>query len=618
MTFSKIVRCAESRKKSKLPSAGWITLLVLIAMIIGLAISKWPSEMIALGSVLILVISGVISPNQAIEGFSNSTVILVGALLVVAEAIDATGVSAWITSIISSRTGSNSTYMLLVTMAVVALLGIMISTTGAVAAFIPGLVMTSKHLGIPPSATLIPVLFAAKTGSLLVVIGSPINVVVAHAIQDSGARAVGFFDFALVGAPLLALTIVILLITIRWLPHRQPAIVPIDLSGHGETLAQHYGLDHVIHLRVTADSVLAGAQITDEMLLGRRFKLMSANHYSATRWSRVGRAITPGELLTAIGDRGSIEKYAEQYSLDIVDQHSGSEPLSNFFDAHGGIVEVMVPPRSRYVQQQVKVGQQLFGTDVTVLAAHRFGHELDLPAKLHVGDTLLVEGSWESLEATSVDPDVLLVDAPVNVRRQAVKLGRGSFRAIGILSAMVVVMAAGLLSAALAALAAAGMIMITRVISPQDVYQRIQWSAVFLVAGMLPVSAAIKQSGLADWVAHAIECAEKNRGPTMLLVTIFVTSVFFSQFLTGNVTALIMVPIAISTAATIGVSQVPVLVCVLIACTASFLTPTAGPANPLVMGPGGYRVTDYVKIGLPLTMLFFLAAVFYVPMIWSF
>lgn len=585
-------------------TAAWMTSITLLAATLMFTLNRWPMEIVALGSAFALVVVGVISPDQMISGFSSPTVILIASLLIVAEALDATGVTAWVSGIIDSSAGNSRSRALVLTMTVAALMGTVITATGATAALVPSAVKVCQRMGMTPSRMLMPLAFAAKVGPLLILVGSPINIMIAHAIGNTTGMTVGFFTFGILGAPLLLATVVITSVLVWLLPPRRSVSQSADLSSHGETLAQHYGLDHVFHLRPTKSSPLVGARISDQAIRADRIKLIPSARGGPTLAARFDRTITEGELLTVIGDRSSIESYAQKNALEIVDQHSGSEPLKNFLNVQGGIVEVMIPPRSRYVHQEVNAGQRLLETDVVVLAAHRLDHEIHLPAKLNVGDTLLVEGSWDSLEATSANPDVLLVDAPSEVRRQTVKLGRGSGRAIAIAVTMVALMATALLTPAVAGILAAIMVILTGVIAPEDAYRRVQWGTVFLIAGILPMSTAVEQSGLADVIAGTIVDAVGRLGPAAILAVIFVVGMLLTQVLTGIPATLIMIPITLSVAKTVGVSPVPLLMGVLIGCSAAFLTPVAAPANAIIMGPGGYRFMDYLKLGLPVTIVF--------------
>jgi di/tricarboxylate transporter len=229
---------------------------------------------------------------------------------------------------------------------------------------------------------------------------------------------------------------------------------------------------------------------------------------------------------------------------------------------------------------------------------------------------LLLEGPWAALDDLVGHDDVLLVDSPPLVRRQSVPLGQRSTRAILVLAAMVVLLATGLVPPVVAALLAAGAMIVLRVLTVQQAYRRISWTTVLLVAGIIPLSTAIRTSGAGELVAEVLVGAVRDAGPLMLLVALFALTVAFGQMISNTATALIVIPIAVSAAAQLGVSPRPVLMTVCVAAAASFLTPVATPANMMVMGPAGYRFGDYWRLGLPIVGVFFVVAIGLVPLVW--
>jgi di/tricarboxylate transporter len=238
--------------------------------------------------------------------------------------------------------------------------------------------------------------------------------------------------------------------------------------------------------------------------------------------------------------------------------------------------------------------------------------------ELAAGDTLLLHGEWSALEDTLTDPGVLLVEDPRAVRRQAVPLGQGTKRVLTILAAMVVLLASGAVAAFVATLLAAGAVVVTGVLRIEQVYRSISWSIVVLMGAMFAVSEGIAQSGAAEKLAGVLVDAVGDSGPHALLLGLFVLSLVLGQLISNTATALIIVPIAVSAATDLGVSALPVLMSVAVATSTSFLTPVATPANLIVMGPGGYRFSDYWPLGLCLVVLFGLVAIVFVPVIWTF
>jgi di/tricarboxylate transporter len=231
---------------------------------------------------------------------------------------------------------------------------------------------------------------------------------------------------------------------------------------------------------------------------------------------------------------------------------------------------------------------------------------------------LLLRGKWDALDENLEDPAVLVVDAPALVRRQAVPLGPGAKRVIVILAGMVALLATGAVPPVVAGLLAAGAIVLTNVLTVEQCYRAISWTTVILVAGMIPLSTAMRETGAAAKLADGLVRIVGGSGGYALLLGLFILTAALGQLISNMATALIVIPVAISAASDMNVSAKPVLMCVTVAAAASFLTPVATPANLMVMGPGGYRFADYWKLGLPLLVLFGIVATLLVPVFWSF
>ena len=515
-----------------------LTFLVLGAVVVLFVWNRLPVEAVAVGAALALWATGVLSVNQAIAGFGDSTVVFIAALFVVSEGIDSTGVTAWAGHQLIARVGESRTRLIVLTMLLVAGLTALISVNGSVAALLPMVVVLAVRLGRPTSQLLLPLAFGAHAGSLLTLTGTPVNVIVSDAAAEAGVGRFGYFEFALVGVPLVAGTIVIVaLFGERLLPSRNGDSIPPDLSRHARTLAAQYRLEHATDDLITREAGVA------EVVVARRSDL-------------VGAAVFPG-MVTDSGD-------------------------------------------------------------FVVLAVQRRGEDLDDETVLDVGDSLLLRGTWDALEEVPRVPDVLVVDSPALVRRQAVPLGRGAKEAVAVLGGMVVLLAFGLVPPVIAGLLAAGALILLRVLSVEHAYRAISWTTVVLVAGMLPLSTAMEVSGAAGDLADGLVDLVGGLGPYALLVGIVLLVFVLGQLISNMATALIVIPIAISAAADMNVSARPLLMAVAVAAAASFLTPVATPANLMVMKPGGYRFGDYWKLGLPLLGWFFVVAVVLVPAVWNF
>jgi di/tricarboxylate transporter len=515
-----------------------ITFLVLAAVVLVFVWDRLPVAVVAVGTALSLWATGVLDLEQALAGFGDPTVVFIASLFVVSEGLDAAGVTAWAGQQLVARAGASRTRLLVLMMLLVAVLCALISVNGAVAALLPVIVVTAVRLGRPPSQLLMPLAFGAHAGSLLALTGTPVNVIVSDAADEAGAGRFGFFEFALVGVPLVAGTVaIVLLLGERLLPQRTPRSIPPDFSEHARTLVSHYGLDD-----------------------------------------------GPGGLITR--------------------RH--------------GVAEVIIPPRSELVGDRVFPGMVTESGDLVVIAVQRKGHELEEETELAVGDTVLLQGAWGALEEQLDNQQVLVVDSPELVRRQAVPLGPGAGRMITVLGGMVVLLATGAVPPAVAGLLAAGAVVLSGVLTIDEAYRGISWTTVILVGGMIALSTAMVETGAAEKLADGLVNIVGGAGPYALLLGLFLLTATLGQLISNMATALIVIPVALSAAAEMDVAVKPVLMAVTVSAAAAFLTPVATPANLMVLGPGGYRFGDYWKLGLPLLALFGVVAVLLVPVIWSF
>lgn len=513
---------------------------IILGVVVALFVSnRIPVAIIAVGTVLSLWATDLVELDEATAGFGDPAVLLIASLFVVSEALDSTGVTAWLGQVLVDRAGISRGPILVAVMVVCALVTALITPNASVAALVPVVVIIAVRVGQPTSQLLVPLAFSAHAGALLALTGSPVSVVISDTAADEGIGRFRFFEFALTGIPLLAGTIaIVLLLGPRLLPHRSPPTTPPDLAQLGDTLRGHYRID--------------------------------------------------------------------------------GEEAAKLFSRRYGASEVVVPPRSRLIGQIAYPGMVTESGELTVIAVMRGDERLDgADTTLQAGDTLLVRGTWRALSRQiSADDQVRVVDPPDLVRRQAIPMGLGAKEALVVLAVMVVLLAADLVPPAVAGLGAAGVLVLLRVVGVEQAFAAINWTTVVLVAGMLPLSTAMRTSGAAETLADRIVDLVGDTGPIPLLIALFVLSAALGQLISNMATALVVIPIAISAAAELDVATAPVLMSINVAFAAALLTPVATPANLMVMEPGGYRFDDYWRLGSVVMAWYFVVAVFLVPLIW--
>ena len=514
-----------------------ITFLVLGGAVVVFLSGKVPVAIAAIGVSLALWATGVLDLDQALAGFGDPTVVFIAATFVVAEALDATGVTAWVGQQLLGRAGAGRARLLTLVMITCALVTALITPNASVAALIPAAVVIAIRAREHSSQILLPMAFGAHAGALLALTGSPVNVLVSEAADDVGVGRFGFFEFALAGVPLLIGSVVIsVVLTPKVLPKRDAKVMPPDFSNLATELVRDYELD------------------------------------------------------------GATE----------------------VFDREKGVAEVVLPPRSELIGQHAFPGMVTESGDLVVVGILRAGTALDGDTVLAPGDALLLRGSWQALDRHLPDDDVVVVDEPSAVRRQVVPLGLGAKEALLVLGGMVVLLATGAVPPAVAGLVAACTLVLLGVVSLDHAFRAISWTTVILVAGMIPLSTAMQSTGAAEKLADGLVDLVGDAGPYALIAGLFVLIAVLGQLISNTATALIVIPIAVTSAAELDVSARPVLMAVNVAATAALLTPVATPANMMVMEPGGYRFGDYWKLGLPLLAWYAVVAIGIVPLVWSF
>ncbi len=593
-------------------------ILAIIVAVVGLFIwGRLPVMLVALLVPLTLFFSGILPLSQVFAGFGDTVIIFIASLFIVAAGLEAAGVTAWVGQRLSRMVGSSPLKLSLLTVVIAALLSPLISQSGAVAALVPVVVLLALRMGDSPSKFLMPLAFASAAGSKLALTGTAKNVLISDAAADAGYSPFGFFEFAWVGVPLLAGTVLIVaLLGRRLLPVRKPANLSEDFGQHGRTLTQHYAVGEGARLyNVSQASPLLG-KAREEVETGAAVRLLTVSGVAS-------RGFAAGDVLVLHGSPDALDRFAAANRLDGV-PHSEGLIADMLFNRNSGLAEVVVKPRSRLVGTPMSPGNLTESGQFMVVAIQRNGEDLGgagtediAPVTLKAGDHLLLQGSWQALDRIATDPDVLAIVSPDAVRRQSVPLGPGSTTMLAILAAMVLVLATGFLPASIGVLIAAMAVIASGILTVPQAYRAIDWNTVVLVGSMIPLSAAMYQSGVATQMAHLLVSAFGNSNPTLLLAGLFLFTALLGQVISNTATTMIIIPIAIMAAGELGVSAKPVLMSLNVGASAAFLTPVATTSNLIVMGPGGYRFGDYWKLGSVLMALYFIIAVFWVPVVWK-
>ncbi|MCC5972680.1 MAG: SLC13 family permease [Rubellimicrobium sp.] len=598
---------------------------IVFAIIIGIIVlfmwDRLPVIAVCVGAALSLYFTGILTLQQSLAGFGDPAVIFIAALFVVSAGLEMSGVTTWAGQMLMQKAGESRSRLLVLMMLLVALLSALISVNGAVAALLPVVVVIAIRLSRSPAQLLMPLVFGAHAGSMLMLTGTPVNVLISEASADAGFGGFNYFEFALIGIPaVIGCVLIVVFFGERLLPHRVSKRLPPDLSQHAKTLVEQFRLaSDVYQLTVPAGAPLVGRSRAD-LSFGNGAGISLVTIQTADGQTVRRDAIEADDIIVVRGAPDEVRTAAQEIGLVKRDGQpfaSGGLALS-VFNRDSGLAEVLVAPRSPLIGQRFFPGMVTESGDLVVLGIQRQGEDVEPGHLLEAGDTLLLQGTWSALDQRLTPTEVLVVNSPEQVRRQAVALGQGAKGMIVILLGMVFLLATGLVPPAVAGLLAAGAVLLSGILNVDQVYRAINWTTVILVGAMMPLATAMEITGAAQLLAEGLVAVVGDAGPMALLAGLFLLTGILGQVISNTATALIIIPVAVVAAAQMGVSAQPVLMCVGLAAAGAFLTPVATATNLMVMEPGDYRFNDYWKLGLPMMVWFFVLGVFLVPLIWSF
>lgn len=629
-----------------------ITTFVILAITIVLFIrARLRSDVVALLSLLALYLTGILNTQQALAGFSDSTVILIAALFIVSEGLSRTGVTAWLGNQLLRAAGGSPVRLLVYMMLGAAGLSAFISNTGTVATLLPAVVAASWRLGGAPSQFLMALAYSTNTGGLLTLTGTPPNIVVADTLSGFGLEPFGYFEFAWIGLPLLAVTVAYMLtVGRRLLPARDTDQRPLDLSESMSGIADTFDLEEAFYsLRVRSRSALAG-QTLGEAGLGRDYNVAvlridhdrPANGGSPLRrlgeqvrdqFSQLGptngdtplpgpdSVIRSQDRLLVKGRAEDVERLAVAYSLGLQPVTGDGELLaSELLSSEIGVAEVLLAARSQYIGRSLAEVRFADKYHVHVLGIWRGDKRLTGgDTRLEFGDALLVRGRWADIELLQNETrNFVVVGSPEAMSRQVVSLSPRAIFAVVALAGMVVMMVTGVVSVVMAALITAVAMVLAGCVTMTQAYRSIGWQSVVLVAAMIPMSTALEITGGAELMANGLVRTLGAVGPLALMAGVFLLTTAFSQVISNTATAVLVAPIVLTAALELGISPYPLLMAVAVSASNAFMTPIGTTTNLMVMTPGGYKFTDYLRVGAPLMVIFLVLTLLLVPLIWPF
>jgi di/tricarboxylate transporter len=577
-------------------------------------------ELVAILATLALVLGGQIDANEAVAGLGDRVVVLIAALFVVGEALFRTGVAHRVGGILVARAGSHESRLIALMMLAVAVLSAFMSSTGAVAVFIPIALGLAQRTGIARERLLMPLAIAAMIGGMLTLIGTPPNLVVAGELRRAGLEPFGFFAFTPIGAVVLAAGVAYMaFVGTRLLGGRGEGEAVGPRPTIRELIAAHDLLDEVFLARVPATSRLAGQAVRDARLI-RRYGVTVVG----VRRARGFRAASPetrfeaGDLLLLTGDPEAVARFTavEGVSRVPLDQAPARQT-----DDDLGVVEVLVSPQSQVVGRTVfEAGfREVHGLVVqSVLRGGRRVRASLAELKLEGGDVLLMAGSWGAIRRLARErPNLFVLRLPQEADDVAPARRKAPI-ALAVTGLMIVALTLDLLPSVVVVLIAAVALVLTRCLDMPAAYRAINWQSVLLIAFMLPMATALENSGALALLVDGLVGALAGAGPMALLAVLFLLTSLLSQVISNTATTVLVAPVALSAAQQLDVSPYSLLMGVAIAASTAFATPVASPVNTLVLGPGRYRFTDFLKVGVPLQLVALALCLALLPVLFPF
>ncbi len=621
------------------------TLIILGLSVVFFVWGKVRSDIVALCALIALLIFHILTPTEALSGFSNSVVIMMAGLFIVGGAIFQTGLAKMISSKILKLAGKSETRLFLLVMIVTSAIGAFVSNTGTVALMLPIVVSLAAGAGVNSGRLLMPLAFASSMGGMMTLIGTPPNLIIQDTLTGAGYEPLGFFSFLPVGLVCVAVGVLVLLpLTKIFLSEKGKKD---DRAASGKSLSQlvkEYSLaDNLFRLRVTGSSDVAGKTVVDLDLRNRYgLNLMevrrgegSQHRFLKTVTQKLASSDTvfqEGDVLYVSGGAENVSRFAADFLLEMMDGHSSemaagapsSTVAGNTLDFYDiGIAEIVLMPTSTIIGRTVKDAGFRDKFNVNVLGIRRkkeyILHDLG-KEKLHGGDVLLVQGAWQDIGRLSrEDADWVVLGQPMEQAARVTLDYKAPVAAL-IMLLMIAMMVFDFIKVepVTAVLIAAVLMILTGCFrSVEAAYKTINWETVVLFAGMMPMSLALEKTGVSAMISGAL-VGGLGSNPYVLMAGIYFTTSLMTMFISNTVTAVLMAPIALTCAMQVGISPVPLLFGVTVAASMCFASPFSTPPNALVMPAGQYTFMDYIKVGLPLQIIMGVVMVFVLPLLFPF
>jgi len=589
-----------------------LILLAICAIALVLIVSnRVRADLVALMVLVTLGLAGVLPVDQALAGFSKPAVLTIVGLFVITAALEETGIVQWLADRLAWASGSGEQRMIAVFMGAGAALSLVMNNIAAGAVLLPAAVNVARRTGVRASKLLMPLAFGTLLGGMATLFTTA-NIIISGSMQAQGQRGLTLLDFLPSGGLIvLAGLAYMLLIGRRLLPDRQ-SVGRAALAQ--SSLAQTYQLEERLwEVKVHADSPLVNQNLSDTIIGTRLGATVLAIWHG--REAKIPPApddtIAANDMLLVLGREERVRQLESQGTT--IGRNS---PNHSAVKLPVHMTEIVVGPRAPAIGQTLKELRFRNKYGLTAVALWREGRSYRTDVgdfELQAGDAILMVGSPNRVHTFAQEPGFIVLERPME---GSPTINDRAPWAVGITVVVLLLSAVGIVPTAEAMLSGAAMLVLAGCLTMEEAYRAIEWRVVTLIAGMLPIGTALVVTGLATQVGHSMTVALASAGPLTLVAVLYLLTALITQFVGGQVAALIVGPIAVSVAGQLKVDPAAVGVAVSIACSAAFLTPIAHPVNVLMMGPGGYTFGDFARVGAGLLVVSFVALLAAMVLFW--
>ena len=608
------------------------TIIILVLSAVFFAMGKVRSDLVALCALVALLLTGILTPQEALSGFSNSVVIMMVGLFVVGGAIVQTGLAKKASGKLMTLAGDSELGLFLLLMVVTAVIGAFVSNTGTVALMMPIVVSLAQKAKMRASRLLMPLAFASSMGGMLTLIGTPPNLVIQEALAENGFEPLKFFSFLPVGIVCIIVGIVVLLpLSKRFLngsKQRQDGETGKKRAKSLDDLMEEYNLKDNLSVFTVGKLSIANNKTLAELDIHHRYGLtvLEVRRIKQPRSPLMKEVeqrlagpdtkLTEGDIVYVSGDPIQATKFAADMKLG-----NTSEELA-FYDI--GIAEVVLMHNSRLCGKTLKETGLRRLYNVNALGVRRGENYITeglADMTFRQGDIILIQGKWKNISRIADVADGIVVMGQPLEEASRVTLDYKAPLAAAIMLLMILTMVFDFIPVApVTAVMVAGLLMVITgcIRSVEAAYKTINWESIVLIATMLPMSVALEKTGASAMVASLLADNLGQASPYALLAGVYFTTSLLTMFISNTATAVLMSPIALTSAAAIGVSPYPMLFAVTLGASMCFASPFSTPPNALVMQAGGYSFMDYIKVGLPLQIIMGLVMIVVLPLIFPF